>query len=156
MAQKKGPWSKAESANGIVGRLSARVGCGGNRAVVAAAAGPVLRTSQAEGEEVGMESDTVPTASNGGRGPRGQFGLGNQFAKGNPIARKAQQLRAGLMRAVTAGDLRAVVRKLIDLAKAGDVQAARLVLDRTLGPPVEVDLIERLENLEAAVLGRKE
>ncbi len=53
------------------------------------------------------------------------------------------------MRAVSAGDLRAVVRKLIDLAKGGDVTAAKLVLDRTLGLAVEVDLVARIEALES-------
>jgi hypothetical protein len=42
------------------------------------------------------------------------------------------------------------MRKLVKLALAGDVAAAREVLQRTLGPAVELDLLERLEALEAA------
>jgi class 3 adenylate cyclase len=52
------------------------------------------------------------------------------------------------------GDLREIARKLVELAKAGDVAAAKVVLDRTLGPPVEWDLLERLERLESLLGGR--
>ena len=95
-------------------------------------------------------SDTVPTGSS--RGPNGQFLSGNRAAMGNPLARKAQQLRAGLLRAVSTKDWREVVKKLVDQAKAGDIQAAKLVIERCLGPAVAVDLVERLERLEAAVI----
>lgn len=97
---------------------------------------------------------SVGTAERGGRGENGRFLAGNQAARGNPVAKKAQLLRVGLMRAVSSGDLRAVIRKLVDLAKSGDVAASRLLLDRVLGPPVEVDLIERIERLEQALMGQ--
>jgi ribosomal protein L17 len=58
------------------------------------------------------------------------------------------QLRSALLRAVSSGDLRAVVKKMVDLAKAGDVPAARVVLDRLLGPVVPLDFEERLAELE--------
>jgi hypothetical protein len=45
----------------------------------------------------------------------------------------------------------AIARKLIDMAKGGDVAAIRELLTRTLGRPIEADLIERLERLEAAL-----
>jgi len=38
------------------------------------------------------------------------------------------------------------------MAKTGDVQAVREILNRTLGRPVEADVIERLERLEAAIV----
>jgi 5-hydroxyisourate hydrolase-like protein (transthyretin family) len=41
-----------------------------------------------------------------------------------------------MLDAVTAEDIRAVVAKLIEQAKAGDLAAIREVLDRTLGKPL--------------------
>lgn len=95
---------------------------------------------------------TVPTGNNGSDG---RFIQGNQAAKNNIMARKSQQLRVALARAVTVGDVRAVARKMIDMAKAGDVPAAKLVFDRLLGPCLEWDIVERIENLEAALEGRQ-
>ena len=45
----------------------------------------------------------------------------------------------------------AIVAKLVDLAKQGDIPAAKEVLTRTLGKPHEHDLLERIELLELAV-----
>jgi len=69
-----------------------------------------------------------------GRNSDGTFALGNRAGRGNPMARKAQQLRAAMFRAVTTADLRDVVNKLVSMAKEGDVAAAREVLQRCLGP----------------------
>ena len=87
------------------------------------------------------------TASNG-RAAGGRFGSGNKFARGNPHARRVARLRAELLRAVRPEDLREVVVALLTQAKAGDVAAAKELLQRLLGPPVELDLLERLEALE--------
>jgi hypothetical protein len=95
------------------------------------------------------------TAANGDRGPGGKFAPGNKAAKGNPFARKAAQLRSALFRAVSATDLRAIVKSLVADAKTGDTTAAKLVLAYTLGDPQPADLISRLENLEAALEGRQ-
>jgi hypothetical protein len=54
------------------------------------------------------------------------------------------------MRAIGPEDIEAIARRLVAQAKAGDVRAIREVLDRTLGRPVEADLIARLEAVEAA------
>lgn len=75
--------------------------------------------------------EAVPT----GRDTRGRFLRGNRFARGNPIARKMAILRTTLLEAVTEDDLRAVVAKLIERAKAGDIAAVKELLDRTLGRP---------------------
>ena len=44
--------------------------------------------------------------------------------------------------------MNAIAAKLVELAKSGSVPAAKEVLDRCLGRPVEADLLERLEELE--------
>ena len=102
-------------------------------------------------------SPTSPSLNgpNGERDTRGRFRPGNSGGPGNPLSRKANQLRVALSKAVTVADVRAIAKKMIDLAKGGDIQAAKLVYDRALGPAVEVDIIERMERLEAAIAGRK-
>lgn len=84
-----------------------------------------------------------------GRDGLGRFATGNPGGPGNPHAKRVGELRSALMAAVRPGDVTAIVGKLVELAKAGDVRAIREVLDRTLGRPVEADLIERLEALES-------
>jgi hypothetical protein len=93
-----------------------------------------------------------PTASNGdGRGPGGRFARGNTAGRGNPLAKHAQKLRAALLKSVKPADLKAVVAKMLTLAKAGDTTAAKLVMDRTLGPSEAVDVQAELAELRAAV-----
>ena len=77
-----------------------------------------------------------------------RFACGNIGGPGNPHAKQVGALRAALLAAVSTDDLTAIVGKLVELAKGGDVRAIREVLDRTLGRPVEADLLERLEHLE--------
>ena len=91
---------------------------------------------------------TPSTTGSNGRGEGGRFGPGNKYARGNPHARRVARLRAELLRAVTPADLRDVALALLTQAKAGDVAAAKELLQRLLGPPVELDLLERLETLE--------
>ena len=94
-----------------------------------------------------MEHAPSPTADNG-RGPGGRFAPGNKLAKGNPFAKQTQQLRVALYEAVTAKDLKAIVKSLIEQAKKGNVPAAKEVLERVLGKPEAADFVERLEQLE--------
>jgi hypothetical protein len=58
------------------------------------------------------------------------------------------ELRAALLNAVSPGDMRAIVAKLIEQARAGDIAAARTIFDRTLGRPLEADILARIEALE--------
>ncbi len=95
-----------------------------------------------------------PAVSNG-RGVNGKFLPGNRIGTGNPAARQAQQLRFALMTAVTPEDVQRMVRRLVQLAEEGDVQAAKLILDRVLGPPVPLDVEERIAQLEAVTAREK-
>ena len=93
-----------------------------------------------------------PSAPTGnGRDSSGRFTKGNPGGLGNPHAKRVARLRAALLEAVTEEDIRAIVAKLVEQARAGDLYAAREVLLRTLGRPVEWDLLERLESLEENV-----
>ncbi len=80
-----------------------------------------------------------PTATDGilvDRDEHGRFIQGNRAAKGNPYAKRVAQLRSAMMDAVTAGDVRAVIARMIGLAKGGDVAAAKLVLEHACGRPL--------------------
>ena len=95
-----------------------------------------------------MKESPSPNGANGGRDTRGRFGKGNPGGPGNPNAKKVAELRSTLLGAVSAADMRAVVKKLVGLAKGGDVTAAKVVLERLLGPPLPVDVEDRLAELE--------
>ncbi len=68
-----------------------------------------------------------------GRTASGQFAVGNAGGPGNPHGRRVERLRAALLDAVTDDDVRAIVAKLVEMAKGGDLRAMKEVLDRTLG-----------------------
>jgi hypothetical protein len=83
-----------------------------------------------------------PAASNGAAEPSdssrdagGRFTKGNPGGPGNPFARQVAALRREALAAVTPEDVRAIMAKLVELARTGDVPAARLVLAYTVGKP---------------------
>jgi hypothetical protein len=93
------------------------------------------------------------TNGDNGRGPNGRFAKGNPGGPGNPLGGKVAALRATLVDAVTPDDIREVVAALLVQAKEGEIAAVRELFQRLLGPPVELDLIERLDALEARLAG---
>lgn len=86
-----------------------------------------------------------------GRQPDGKFGRGNRCAVGNPLGPLVQRLRVAMLKAVKPRDIRDIARTLLELAKRGNLEACRLLLDRCLGPPLPADVLERLERLEGGV-----
>ena len=92
---------------------------------------------------------TRPSATGAnGRTAGGRFAPGNACGRGNPHARRVARLRAELLRAVEPQDLRDVMSALLARAKAGEIAAVKELLQRLLGPPVELDLLQRIEVLE--------
>ncbi len=91
------------------------------------------------------------TPGDNGRDGRGRFKPGNSIGQGNPHAAHVARLRSALLEAVKPKDLKAIVATLCRLAREGDVSAAKLLMDRLLGPPVPVDLIARIEALEETI-----
>ena len=73
-----------------------------------------------------------PNGTNG-RSVNGRFAIGNVGGPGNPLATKVGKLRSVLLNSVSDEDMQAIVTKLVSLAKAGDLAAAKLLLDRTTG-----------------------
>ena len=98
----------------------------------------------------------MTTPSPNGRDGRGRFATGWRGGPGNPYAAAVGAWRRALTATLTVDDMTAVYRALIDAAKRGEPWAVRELLDRTLGRPVEADLIERLESLESAMLQQGE
>jgi hypothetical protein len=96
-------------------------------------------------------NDSPSTNGANGRGAGGRFVPGNKGGPGNPHAGRVARLRAALFKSVTPSDLRLVIAALLSQAKAGDVASIRELLQRLLGPPVEIDFAERLEALEQTI-----
>jgi len=91
--------------------------------------------------------ETAEPKSNGHtaeRDARGRFLPGNQAAKGHrhPHARRAVKLAEAFCETVKVADIRAVAKKLVQMARKGDLQAIRELLDRTLGRPPQAELAE--------------
>jgi hypothetical protein len=90
-----------------------------------------------------------------GRDALGRFTAGAPPGPGrpvaNPFARYQGELRGVLLAEVTPGDLRAILRTVLRLAKRGNLAATELVLRYTLGgPPPAVDP-DRLDEHEISV-----
>lgn len=85
----------------------------------------------------------------------GQFGKGNRFAAGNPLAIRAGELRRELFAAVKPEDFREVVDALLRQAKQGDLVAVKELLDRLIGKSSPVEILQRLEALELSLAERE-
>ena len=73
------------------------------------------------------------TSANGIHTSDGKFATGNPGGPGNPHGGQVARLRSVMLAAVSEDDMRAVVLKLVELAKGGDLKAIDLLLTRTLG-----------------------
>ena len=80
----------------------------------------------------------VETASNG-RAPSGQFAAGNNAACGHRRRKKMAVLRSAFTDSISAEDVAEIVTTLVRMAKDGDANAAKLVLDRALGKTTALD-----------------
>lgn len=76
---------------------------------------------------------TDDTSANGIHTSGGKFAAGNPGGPGNPHAGQVARLRSAMLEAVTLDDMRAVARKLVEMALQGDLKAVDLLLTRTLG-----------------------
>jgi hypothetical protein len=83
-----------------------------------------------------------------GRESNGRFAKGNAGGPGNPYARQVAALRLRALDRVSGDDIDEIIGKMVELAKAGDVAAARLVLHYTLGKPVASAHPDRIDSDE--------
>jgi hypothetical protein len=79
------------------------------------------------------------------RAPKGRFRLGNKGGPGNPFARQVAEIRKLLLNTVPGERLANIVLAMVDKAEAGDVAAAKLVLQYTVGKPAEAVEPDRIE-----------
>lgn len=99
------------------------------------------------------ESPPITNGSNG-RDRLGRFTVGNPGGPGSPHVAKVAKLRAALFATVSAKDLRKIIKALVKAAMEGDTTAAKVLLERLLGPPIPLDFEERLAALESRLLER--
>jgi len=79
----------------------------------------------------------IPSNSvHNGRDIQGRFGPGNRLAHGNPHSKAVAQFRAAIYESVTVDQIRQVVQMLVTKALAGDVLAARELLNRCIGKAI--------------------
>ena len=97
-----------------------------------------------------MNQSPKPNGLNG-RDHNGRFAAGNPGGPGNPHARKVASLRNALLDAVSEDDLRKIIAALLTAALKGDTVAAREILDRTIGKPVQTEILQRVEDLEQRI-----
>ena len=88
----------------------------------------------------------LPKGANRDEG--GRFLKGCAPGPGNPYSAKVAELRTALLAAITEKDIQDVIKALLKEAKKGNVPAARIILDRALGPIEASDVLERIEELE--------
>src|SRR5262245_6472042 len=97
--------------------------------------GEPSRTHLAVGVNTMMTTETVRAEgapqegarneSKEGRRSNGRFARGNKGGPGNPFARQTARMRSAFLRELKPEDMRALARKLIEDAKAGDKRAAK-------------------------------
>ena len=94
-----------------------------------------------------------PNGSNGahtnGRQANGKFAPGNAGGPGNPFARQVAKLRQLMFDTVTPEDMQEITKTLVLHAKAGNVAAAKLLLQYMVGKPAPEPRPDLLDEDEA-------
>ena len=73
------------------------------------------------------------TPDTNGRSASGRFTIGNTIARGNPNASAVAKFRSALLANINAADFSDVIAALVTAAKSGDMNAVKILLDRTIG-----------------------
>jgi hypothetical protein len=85
-----------------------------------------------------------------GRAANGRFIKGNKCGRGNPFARKLAAMRQAFLDAISEDDLKAVARRLLLRAEAGDTTAAKVLLAYVIGKPAKATNPDSLDAEEWA------
>jgi hypothetical protein len=97
-------------------------------------------------------TEPLPNGQQTDRNARGQFARGNRGGPGNPGAAQVGRNRARLYKVIRGQDIElaiTTIRRVMQKGKDSDrLAAARLLLDRALGPIVSLDFEQRLAELE--------
>jgi hypothetical protein len=84
-----------------------------------------------------------------GRDADGRFAKGNAGGPGNPYPRRVAALRRALLDSVTEDDIKAIAKAVIEEAKDGNIAAAKIIFQYTLGKPdfaINMDLHAPMAN----------
>src|SRR4051812_22222710 len=87
--------------------------------------------------------ESVP--QNPDRESNGQFTQGNRGGPGNPFARQVAMLRKLVLSAMTEDRMRQLVEFLFECAMKGDMAAAKMLLQYSLGKPAEAVEPDRID-----------
>ena len=105
-----------------------------------------MRPSQASPPHMAPENGEATEApASEGRAANGRFVNGNVGGPGNPFARRVAELRQAALAAVTPEDIHAIISKMTQMAREGNVPAAKLVLAYTIGKPGPAPEPDRLD-----------
>lgn len=96
-----------------------------------------------------MKPTTNGENNTDGRGADGRFVRGNHGGPGCPYISRIAQWRAVMAKTITPDDIAAVVRTLVVAGRAGRPWAVKVILDHCVGSLVEVEIRERIAELEA-------
>ena len=94
-----------------------------------------------------------PNGENGVRDRTGRFVKGNPGGPGNPLSTQVYRLRQCFYASVSEGDLTEIVTMIVAKAKGGDIGAAKLVLEWTIGRPGTLAQFTAGEPLSDALKG---
>jgi hypothetical protein len=97
-------------------------------------------------EKVHLAQTGAPPS--GERDEAGKFTKGNKGGPGNPFNRRVCELRKLLLEAVGPAELRAMLDAVLAKAKAGDVAAAKLILQYAIGKPTPAPDPDRVDVAE--------
>lgn len=83
-----------------------------------------------------------------GRDKSGRFVKGHAGGPGNPWAKHIAEFRATLMKSVTQGDIKSIIKAMVAAATEDrDVQAAKLILAYAVGVPKEYEEVSGKPNI---------
>ena len=89
---------------------------------------------------------------------RWKFRKGNALGTGRKAGKKysvSSRLRTVMECAVTENDVLEIMDKMVDMAKKGNLSAAREVFDRVIGKSDESAVLQKLEELETEMLQKQ-
>jgi hypothetical protein len=89
--------------------------------------------------------EPVSDGKEGQRNPSGQFAVGNKCGKGNPHARKLSAMRKAFADVVDENRLKQLAESIYHRSLAGDMVAAKLLLNYVVGKPVDSVDPDRLD-----------
>ena len=92
-----------------------------------------VRTPKAKQSSRPTLTEVSPTHTD--RTRDGRFAAGNVGGPGNPHARHCARMLALLRASISDEEMVAIIRKLVEKARAGDVSAAKLLMSYKLGKP---------------------